>query len=49
VLAGFFAAFTALATPATGEHYMPDLVAALPCTWLITLLANRVAQARLSQ
>lgn len=42
-LAGAFAAFTALATLATGEHYLPDLIAALPWTALITLLANKLA------
>ncbi len=42
-LAGGFAAFTALATLATGEHYLPDLVAALPWTWLISIAVNRLA------
>jgi len=47
--AGAFAAFTALATLATGEHYLPDLVAALPWTWLITIAVNRLAPDRGSQ
>jgi len=39
----------ALATLATGEHYLPDLVAALPWTWLITIAVNRLAPDRGSQ
>ena len=34
-----FAFFTALATLATGEHYVFDLVVAVPWTWFITTLA----------
>jgi hypothetical protein len=34
-----FAVLTALSTLATGEHYLPDLAAALPWTWLMNRLA----------
>lgn len=39
--AGVFAAVTLLATIATGEHYTPDLVAALPWTWTLNKLAGK--------
>ena len=42
--AGVFAALTAIATLATGEHYYPDLIAALPWTWAITLMARKFAK-----
>jgi hypothetical protein len=42
--AGIFAALTAFATLATGEHYFPDLVAAVPWTWLITVIARKWAK-----
>ncbi|HEY1904080.1 MAG TPA: phosphatase PAP2 family protein [Terracidiphilus sp.] len=35
-----FVLFTALATLATGEHYVFDLAVALPWTWFITALAG---------
>jgi hypothetical protein len=38
--AGAYAAIMALATIATGEHYMPDLIAALPWTWALNRLAE---------
>lgn len=40
--AWFFAAITALTTLATGEHYLPDLIAALPWTALLTLIASQI-------
>lgn len=40
--AWIFAAITALATLATGEHYLPDLIAALPWTAFLTLLASQI-------
>jgi hypothetical protein len=40
LLAGVFAALTALATLATGEHYFPDLLAAGPWTWTLNQLAG---------
>jgi hypothetical protein len=40
-IAGGFAAITALATLTTGEHYTPDLVAALPWTWVLNRLAGK--------
>jgi hypothetical protein len=42
--AGIFAALTAFATLATGEHYYPDLIAALPWAWVITLMARKWAK-----
>ena len=42
--AGIFAGLTAVATLATGEHYYPDLLAALPWTWVITLMAHKFAK-----
>jgi hypothetical protein len=39
-----FMLFTAFATLATGEHYVLDLVAAVPFTWLIQRLSEPVAQ-----
>jgi hypothetical protein len=42
--AGIFAALTAIATLATGEHYFPDLLAALPWAWFITWLARKWAK-----
>jgi hypothetical protein len=41
-----FVLFTALATLATGEHYVFDLVVALPWTWFITVLAGWLASRR---
>lgn len=38
-VAGLFAALTALATIATGEHYLPDLIAAVPLAVLVDWLA----------
>lgn len=40
-LAGAFALATAAATLATGEHYTPDLIAALPWTWALSQLAGK--------
>jgi hypothetical protein len=40
---GVIAVLTAVATLTTGEHYVLDLVAALPWTWLLTLLAGKIA------
>lgn len=40
--AAIFAALTAVATLATGEHYVFDLVAAVPWTWLLTWLSGLV-------
>lgn len=39
ILTGVFAGLIALATLATGEHYLPDLVAAVPWTIFLTLVA----------
>jgi PAP2 superfamily len=39
-----FVAITALATLATGEHYLPDLLAALPWSWAITWLAKKIVK-----
>lgn len=41
LFAGAFVAITVLATLATGEHYTPDLVAALPWTWTLNQLAGK--------
>jgi hypothetical protein len=35
-----FAGLTAVATLSTGEHYLPDLVAAVPFAWALYKLAN---------
>ena len=43
LLAGVFVALTAAATLATGEHYSPDLVAALPWAWAMNKLGEKVA------
>jgi PAP2 superfamily len=40
-LAGAFVIATALATLATGEHYTPDLVAALPWAWVLDRIAGK--------
>jgi hypothetical protein len=40
---GIFAGLTVLATLATGEHYLPDLIAALPWAWTLNRLAARFA------
>jgi hypothetical protein len=40
---GAFVGLTALATLATGEHYLPDLIAALPWAWTLNRLAARFA------
>lgn len=42
--AGIFVAITALATLATGEHYLPDLLAALPWSWTITWAARKIVK-----
>lgn len=39
IVAGVFAALTALATLATGEHYLPDLIVAVPLAFLLNWLA----------
>jgi len=39
-----FVLFTALATLATGEHYVFDLLVALPWTWFITCLADALTK-----
>jgi hypothetical protein len=41
--AAVFAGLTAVATLATGEHYVFDLVAALPWTWFLTALGGWLA------
>lgn len=41
--AGAFAVLTFAATLATGEHYTPDLAAALPWTWTLSRLAGKSA------
>lgn len=40
---GIFAALTVAATLATGEHYTPDLLAALPWAWTLNKLAGKAA------
>jgi hypothetical protein len=40
--AGIFAVPTAASTLATGEHYRPDLIAALTWTWTLDRLARRM-------
>jgi PAP2 superfamily len=42
--AGAFVAITALATLATGEHYIPDLIAALPWSLAVTWLARKLVK-----
>jgi hypothetical protein len=44
--AAVFVALTAAATLATGEHYVVDLVAAVPFTWMLTRLARSGVWAR---
>ncbi|MGD0786708.1 MAG: phosphatase PAP2 family protein [Terracidiphilus sp.] len=39
---GSLAALTAVATLSTGEHYYPDLVAALPWTWFLMFLTKKI-------
>lgn len=43
LLAGAFVAVTAWATLATGEHYLPDLIVALPWAWALSRAAGRIA------
>jgi hypothetical protein len=46
---GIFAALTAVATISTGEHYVFDLLVALPWTWFITVLAGWLAKRSLAE
>jgi hypothetical protein len=39
---GALAALIAVATLSTGEHYYPDLVAALPWTWFLMFLTRKI-------
>jgi hypothetical protein len=39
---GVFAALTAVATMSTGEHYFPDLLAAIPWTWFLMYLTRKL-------
>lgn len=41
-----FAGLTAVATLATGEHYLPDLVVAVPWAWALNKLADLILTAR---
>lgn len=42
--AGVFVAITTLATLATGEHYLPDLLAAIPWSLAITWTARKIVK-----
>jgi hypothetical protein len=44
-----FAGLTAVATLATGEHYLPDLVAAVPWAWALNRLANIISTTNLKK
>jgi hypothetical protein len=44
-LTGIYAALTAIATLATGEHYTLDLLMALPFVWVISMLVRNPAAA----